>query len=110
MKEKRKNKRHMRKKQNTKRENEGPAKARRQIGADGGTWRQDKTRKNISSRKFIFPCHLSCRQVDDVPPGRKTCYGGENLKMTQNKSDFFPRSLTHPNSSRRRERAAMLSP
>ena len=37
-------------------------------GEDGGTCRQNKTKKNVSGKKLIFHCHTVCRQVDDVPP------------------------------------------
>ena len=54
-------------------------------GSPSSTWRQVTTRKNVSGKKLIFPCIVTCRQVDDVPPGRKALKGWSIKSMTSDK-------------------------
>ena len=63
-----------------------PAQLRWQQGWMAGTRRLDTTRKEFSGKKITFPCLLSSRRVDDVPPRAKAVIVDAQNSMTQPKS------------------------
>ena len=65
---------------------------------------KQSTRKEFSGKKITFPCLLFSRRVDDVPPKAEAVKGWKHDSMSKLK----PRDETHPMTSRRAERVAML--
>ena len=66
-------------------------KPRWQQGRMAGTRRLD-TRKEFSGKKITFPCLLSSRRVDDVPPKGQSRHSG----CTKLKDSTQNQRLTHP--------------
>ena len=103
--ERKKKKRDMSKNATQKRQKMRPKPRWQQGWMAGSPADKQTTRKEFSGKKITFPCLLFSRRVDDVPPKAEAVKGWMHNSMSQPK----PRNKTHPTSSRRRERAAMLN-